>query len=280
MRRSLILGPVVAAALTVAGLSGVAQAGSDAGADAAPEPAATPTTVPGGMSLDQVLSMLTPEQIECLVTSMGGTDPNALDLNATMALLQQCGISLDQLMPGGGVTPAVPGVPGGVPSTAPGVPGTPAVPGALDPATVSAILAMLGLDVNSLACITAGVSGGVVTDDVGALPILQNCGLTLVGLLNGLAAVGSMATPGVTAPPLPPPLPGSTVPGVTAPGVTYDMMTQLFIDTFASMGMTLTPEQATCLAGQATSGIDTSDQAQILALLQSCNIDISQLLGG
>jgi hypothetical protein len=256
MRKIFILGTLAVTALA-GGATGVANA-SDA------EPNVTPTTVPFMPDLESVMSVLTPEQLVCIAQSMGGVD--TADPAAAMAALTECGVSMEQLMQiATGETPAT--VPGG--TTIPPAGATP------DAATIAAVLELLGIDATELACLS-GALAVPPADDTAALAVLTGCQISLTELLQSIVTVGSGDTP-------------ASVPAVTTvagtAAATGNPIADLLIEQFTSMGMTLTSEQATCLADQITSGsIDPAtigqDMTALTNLLTTCGIELTDLMGG
>lgn len=261
MRSCLITSVLAASVLSVgfAATAGAAESG-DGGE------VASPTTVP--FNLDAL--GLTPEQMNCLLSN--ATNPDMQDMTAMMDLMAQCGINPMDLV-SGATAPTAPGSPTTV------LDAVPAVPGAVDPAAAAAVLAMLGVDPEAADCIEAELlAADPLGDDNEALAILKACGLTLDDLLAGLvtanaAAAGASVTP--TLPGVP------TVPGVptTASGEAPGPLVQQLIDTVQTQyGITLTPDQATCLLDN-ISGLDPEDMNAMLSLMEQCGISLDQLGG-
>ena len=257
MRSTLITSVLAASVLSVgfAATAGATESG-DGGE------IATPTTVP--FNLDSL--GLTPEQMTCLMGS--ATNVDLQDMTAIMDLMTQCGINPMDLVTG--ATPTVPGVA----TTVFGA--VPTVPGAVDPVAAAAVLAMLGVDPATAKCIEDGLLSAISPgDDNEALAILQGCGLTLNGLLTGLVAVNAAAA-GASLPVVP------TVPGVptTLSGATPGPLVQQLIDTVQQQyGITLTPDQASCLLDN-ISTLDPEDMNAMLALMQQCGISLDDLAAG
>jgi hypothetical protein len=259
MRTTLITSVLAASVLTlgVAATAGASESGAGG-------QVATPTTVP--FNLDSL--NLTPEQMDCLFANSGNTDLQ--DMTAIMDLMTQCGINPLDLV-SGATTPTVPGIPTTSPGAVPTVPG-----GTLDPTAAASVLAMLGVDPSLAQCIQAGLAAAVSPgDDNEALVILQSCGLTLNELLAGLVAVNTLASGANTVIPSVP-----TVPGIpTTASATVSPIVQQLIDTVQTQyGVTLTPEQATCLLDN-ISGLDPEDVNAMLALMEQCGISLDQLGG-
>jgi hypothetical protein len=260
MRKTFILATIAVTALA-GGATGVANA-SDA------EPSATPTTVPFMPDLESVMSVLTPEQLVCIAQSMGGVD--TADPAAAMAALTECGVSMEQLMQiATGETPA---------TTVVGGTTTPPVGAPPDEATITAVLGLLGIDATDLACLS-GALAVPPADDTAALAILTGCQISLTELLQSIVTVGSGGN-AVSVPSVPS---VTTVVGTAA--ATGNPIADLLIEQFTSMGMTLTSEQATCLADQITSGtIDPAtigqDMTALTNLLTTCGIELTDLMGG
>ena len=111
-----------------------------------------------------------------------------------------------------------------------------------------------------------------MTDEGAAYNVLSTCGVALVDVLNGIASVAVGGAPVATTAPTPgvPTTLAAVTPTTAAGGA--DPMAQMVIDMFGSIGITLTAEQASCVSQQIAGGIDTSDQAQVLAVMQTCGI--------
>jgi hypothetical protein len=257
MRSTLITSILAASVLSVgfAATAGAAESGEGG-------EIATPTTVP--FNLDSL--GLTPDQMSCLMGS--ATNVDLQDMTAIMNLMTQCGINPMDIATA--ATPTVPGVATTVLSA------VPTVPGALDPAAAAAVLAMLGVDPATAKCIENGLLAAISPGDENeALAIVQTCGLTLNGLLTGLVAVNAAAA-GATLPAVP------TVPGVptTLSGATPGPLVQQLIDTVQQQyGITLTPDQASCLLDN-ISTLDPEDMNAMLALMQQCGISLDDLSPG
>jgi len=260
MRTSLFLVPLAAAGI-VAGAAGVAVA-----ADDAPVAAPPTTTIPAAADFEAVMQVLTPEQLVCIAQNMGTIDAN--DPMAAMAAMTQCGVTMDQLMQiaTGDVTG----------TTATTVAGTGAVTGTPDAATITAVLGLIGLDATDLSCIASSMAVPP-TDEGTAYNVLATCQISLAELLQGIVAANAGAAVGPATP--------TTVAPVGTTGSMGNTMADMLVQQFAAMGMTLTPEQGTCLADQITSqNLDltsiASDQVALMNLLSSCNIQLTDLMGG
>jgi hypothetical protein len=257
MRKSFILASLAVAALA-GGATGVANA-----ADV--EPGVTPTTVPGIPDLETVMSVLTPDQLLCIAQSMGSGDV-ASDPVAAMTALTECGVSMEQLMQiATGETPA-------------SVVGATTLPAGSTPdaATITAVLGLLGIDDADLACLS-GALAVPPADDNAALAVMTGCQISLTELLQSIVSVGTGGTAAPTVASV------TTVAGTAA--ATGNPIADLLIQQFSAMGMTLTNEQATCIADQITSGsIDPAtigqDMTALTELLTSCGIELTDLMGG
>ena len=105
---------------------------------------------------------------------------------------------------------------------------------------------------------------------------------TLDGLLSSFRLAGSSSTvPSVPAPApttaVPTPAPTTPAPAPTTPGVItggFAVLQQQLLDQF---GVTLTPEQGQCLA---TSNLEANNEAELLAVLLNCGIDVMNLPSG
>ncbi len=256
MRKTLIASSV--AALAVAGLAGGAVYA--AGDDAAPAAAPT-TTIPGS---DVFADMgLTPEQSDCLVANVGGVDMN--DLTALMELMTQCGISTDQLLQIGE---------GALETTLPGETATTtALPAEIDPATAAAALALFGLDQETIDCLVAEASAGT-PDDATAELAFFNCEVGMAQLLAGIIALDTAASGAA-------PADSATVTiAAEEPAVTSgNAMVDLLLEQLAAQGINLDAEQGQCLLDN-ISDLDPNDMSAMLAVFETCGIEIADLLPG
>ena len=263
MRRTLIFSALAASALTVGLAATVAQAGGGR------DPAVTPTTVPAIPELEDLSNLgITPEQSQCLIDNATATDTS--DLNALLALMTQCGI--DPMDIAGGLDPSVEPLDPAVitESTKPGESvGTEQV----DPVSVASVLAGLGLDQIDLQCIEDGLTTAVPGDDNAALTMLQGCGLTLSGLLAGLAGLDD--TVGAVDVPTVPSVGSPTTVGIAAgsQGAIVEQIQQMLIDQY---GIELTDEQVNCLVDNLGS-LDMNDMNTTVAVFESCGISLTDL---
>lgn len=255
MRKSAIFTALAAAGLVIGASAGALQAG-----DSASEPGAVPTTNPG---LDGLAEMgLTPEQSACLVANAGSLDMN--DMNSVMTIMTQCGIQLDDLTGAGTDTGTNNDL------TTPTV-GAPAV---VDPAMAQVVIANIGLTSADLACLDNGLDP-MPADDQAALAVMQNCGLSLTGLLIGLVLTGAGGQPE----PIDPTPTIAAAPTTVAQVSTGDPMVDFLQQQLASQGINLTTEQASCLVTSMGS-INSEDMTAILTLFEQCGISITDLMGG
>lgn len=255
MRRKLI-----ATSFSVAALVGVA--GGVAFASDADPAAAPPTTTPIDDMGDIFGDLgITSEQGQCLLDSMSEVDLS--DMSAMMTLIEQCGITMDQLL---NMDPSV--LDGEADPSAPTSAGEP-TPGAIDPAAAQAVLELLGVESADIACISDGLATAAPGDDNAALTVLQGCGLSLSELLGGLVAVDAVIVAGGTV---------STIAG--APGTedaTSTGMVDMLQDQLAAQGITLTDEQAQCILDN-ISQFDLDDMNSIVSVLETCGISLSDLV--
>ena len=255
-----------ALAATVLGLGGLAGFAGSAAASPPDEP----------IDIGAILDILTPEQFTCIAQEMMSVAEE--DLGAVMGVMEECGVTLDQLLevatgqatveesaPATGQTAVEEATPA---TTAPGT-GTP-LTGEPDADTITAVLEHFGIGSDDLTCIADGLAAATPGDDNAALLVLQECGLSLSTILEAMALTQGAPT-----------VPTTTIAGSDTPSATTgDMLTDLMISTFESMGMTITPEQAQCLGEAAMGGVDTTDMTAMMDLLGECGIEITDLLGG
>lgn len=253
MRKPAIFTAIAAASLVFGASAGVLQA-----SDSATEPGAVPTTIPG---LDGLAEMgLTPEQSACLVANAGSLDMN--DMNSVMTIMTQCGIQLDDLMGSGTET--------NNDLTTPTVD----APAVVDPATAQAVIANIGLTPADLTCLDNGLDPMPV-DDQAALVVMQNCGLSLTGLMIGLVITGAGGQPE----PIDPTPTVSAVPTTVGVGTGGNTLVDMLQQQLAAQGINLTTEQATCLFDNIGS-LNTEDMSAMVVVFEQCGINLTDLMGG
>lgn len=168
--------------------------------------------------------------------------------------------------------------------------GTPADQIPVEDALVVGLLFLVAPD--ALDCLARDLSSAPVSTDDAALAVLDSCGVSVASVVSGAEMAlstfgGSSATtlPAVTtlpstAPPVGPSTtaaaPPSTAPGGTSvPVVTgvplNDPAVGQIQELFADQGITLTAEQASCIAG-GLGTVDTDNMASMAVLLDSCQV--------
>jgi hypothetical protein len=256
MRRTLIATSLVA--LGLGGLAGGAAFASES--DGSP---ATPTTLAPGMDIFADMG-LTPEQGDCLVANVGSVDIN--DITALMDLMTQCGISVEQLAQiGTSATTTAPAT-GDTTSTAVEA----SVPVDIDATSAAAVLALLGLDQAAVDCLVEG-SIGAPLDDAGAEQVFVGCGVGPAQILEAIVALDSLAAAA----------PVESVVEIvaeSAPPVTSgNAMVDLLLEQLAAQGINLDPTQGQCLLDN-ISDFDPNDMSAMVAVFETCGIDIADLL--
>lgn len=254
MRTSAILTALAVSGLVIGASAGVLQAG-----DSASEPGAVPTTTPGMVDLGGI--SLTPEQSACLVSNAGSLDMN--DMNSVMVIMTQCGIQLDDLLAGGTDT----GTNNDLTASTLGAPGI------VDPAMAQTVIANIGLTPADLTCLDTGLDP-MPADDQAALAVMQNCGLSLTGLMIGLVITGA----GGQGAPVDPTPTIAGVPTSVAQVSTGNPMVDLLQQELANQGINLTSEQASCLVSS-MAAVNTEDMNAMLTLFEQCGISITDLMG-
>jgi hypothetical protein len=251
MRRTLI-----ASSFAVAALVGVAGGVTYAVESGSGRDPASPTTT---LDIEAVMSVLTPEQLGCLVQNMGSVD--AADTAAIFALLEECGISLEQLgdlAVGGGTAPADSVVPASEPA------GTPET---VDAATVAAVFELFGMDQTTVDCLVSASAAVAPGDEVAAESVFIDCGVGPAQILEGIVALDAAASGDTTT---------ATVAGAptTALDLAANPIAQVVQEQLAAAGITLTDEQISCLVDNIAS-YDPSDPSSVLPLLETCGIDVA-----
>jgi hypothetical protein len=269
MRKTLIASSL--AALTLAGLAGGAAYATESGASPA-----TPTSIVPGLDIFADMG-LTPEQGDCLVANIGSVDIN--DMTALMELMTQCGISTEQLLEIGQTATE---------SSLPAVTETSALeeappPAELDPVTVAAVFALLGLDQTAVDCLVAEAEAVAPADDATAEGVFVTCGVGPLQILEAIVALDAQA--GVVD------VPADTSTVTIAPPATVDVvgseptatsgnaMVDLLLEQLAAQGINLDAEQGQCLLDN-LSDFDPNDMASVLAVMETCGIDVTDLLTG
>jgi hypothetical protein len=254
MRKTLIASSL--AALALGGLAGGAAFASES--DRSPE---TPTTLAPGMDIFADMG-LTPDQGACLVTNVGSVDIN--DMTALMELMTECGISADQLAEIGSTMTTAPATDDSTAAVADSLPAD------IDPATASAVLALLGLDQTAVDCLVSGSIGAPLDDDA-AEQVFVGCGVGPAQVLEAIVALNTLA--GAAGPV------ESVVEVVSsAPPVTSgNAMVDLLLEQLAAQGINLDATQGQCLLDN-LSDFDPNDMAAMAAVFETCGIDIADLL--
>jgi hypothetical protein len=266
MRRTLIASSV--AALALVGLAG----GAVYAAESDSSPGAAPTTLAPGMEVFADMG-LTPEQAECLVANVGAVDMN--DLTALMALMTQCGISTEQLLQIGQTSDTTT-VPEGTVAASPE--STPPVE--LDSATVAAVFEVMGLDEATVDCLVEGASTAAPTDDQSAELVFLGCGVGPLAILDAIVALdaqsGAIVTEDLA-------VVEDTVTGSLEPPASVassgNAMVDLLLEQLAAQGINLDATQGQCILDN-ISDFDPNDMASVLSVLETCGIDIADLIPG
>jgi hypothetical protein len=269
MRKTLIASSV--AALTLAGLAGGGAYATESGAFPT-----IPTSEVPGVDIFADLG-LTSEQIDCLVSSIGSTDIS--DTAALMELFTQCGISIDELLQTGGTTES---------SIEPVVTETTALeappPAELDPEAVTAVFALFDLDQSAVDCLVGEAEAVAPTDDATAEGVFVTCGVGPLQLLEAIVALdalaGAIAAPVDTSTVTLEPPPTLDVAGTETTAVSSgNAMVDLLLEQLAAQGINLDAEQGQCLLDN-ISDFDPNDIDSVLAVMETCGIDLTDLLTG
>jgi hypothetical protein len=261
MRKTLIASSLAVVAL--GGLAGSIASASGSGAD----PAAPPDTTPGLDALSEL--GIDAEALQCIVENFGSAD--VTDMSAMTELIDQCGISLDQLMQllqiGDETVATVENVIGTVgEATATTEVGEATVPPDIDAATAAAALEALGLDEASVDCLVTEAATAT-PDDAGAGAAFDNCGVGPAQLLDAIVALDAAASGTDAAPP-------TTAVDDVVPTSAASSGSEAFdivIETLESAGIELEAEQEACLQ-ENVEGLDPTDITAITALLETCGI--------
>jgi hypothetical protein len=265
MRNTVIVSSLVVVAL--GGLAGGVASASESGA----VPAAASTTLPG---MDVFTDMgLTPEQGQCLVENIGSVDTD--DMTALFDVMDQCGISMEQLLEIGQMGEAT--LPDVVEATT-----TLAAPPssvAIDPAAATAALEQLGLDASALECLAAASTPSAPADDASAESVFGACGVGPLQVLEGILALHAAAggsTDGAATTLTPTTL--SVVTPATVPE-TGNAMVDILLQQLAAEGIILDAEQGQCLLDN-ISDLDPNDFTAIAGVMETCGIELSDLVPG
>jgi hypothetical protein len=150
----------------------------------------------------------------------------------------------------------------------------------LDAATAGSVLALLRLDQAALDCLVVESGTAVLTDDAAAEAVFTTCGVGPLQVLDAIlaldAAAGGVVDPGTGTPEGP----ATTVAG--SPSVTSGnaMVDQLLAELEAE-GISLSPEQGQCLLENIdVAEFDPDDVTGLVGLLETCGIDIGDLITG
>lgn len=229
---------------------------------------------------------------ETSVACVGASfEPFLSDDAATVAILQNCGVSVAALASGAGAVWARGQQAFEVaPSTTATAGGAPADQIPLEDALYVSLLFLVPPE--ALDCLASTAIAPTATDDE-ALGVLTSCGAAISSLVSGVLLA---LPPGEAGPPV---LGASTtVAAVTAPPIVSSPSTTIVASTavpggtsapvpsgvplddpavatiqqlFADQGITLSPEQAACIAG-GLGTVDTNNMASMAALLDSCQV--------
>jgi hypothetical protein len=267
MRNTVIASSLVVVAL--GGLAGGVASASDSGAS----PAAPSTTLPG---MDVFTDLgLTPEQGQCLVDNIGSVDTD--DMTALFDVMTQCGITMDQLLQiGEASATTLPAV------SAPSAPAVAVSSIAIDPASAAAALDQLGLDPVALECLAAASTPSAPADDAAAELIFEACGVGPLQVLEGILALHTAVGGGTTATTITPTTLTATTLSVATPATvteTGNAMVDILLQQLAAQGIILDPEQGQCLLDN-ISDIDPNDFTAIAAVLETCGIELSDIVPG
>jgi hypothetical protein len=249
---------VIASSLLVVALGGLAGGVASATAQAAPD-----TTLPG---MDVFTDLgLSGEQGQCLVDNIGSVDME--DMTALFEMMEQCGITMEQLMQIGEATATLPAVPEAT---------TAAV--TIDPASAAAALDALGLDAVAVECLAASTPSAPA-DDVAAEATFQACGVGAAQVLAGILALDAAAGGGTDV--TTDTLTASTL-AVRAPATvpeTGNVMLDILLQQLAADGIMLDAEQGQCLLDN-ISDFDPTDFTAMGAVLETCGIELSDIAPG
>jgi hypothetical protein len=269
MRTRLLVSSLAVAALT--GIAGGIASASDAGV----APAAPPPTVPG---LDIFADMgLTPEQTECLLTNISSVDTN--DMGATMDLMTECGITMEQLLQmGSASTETLPAE-----ESAP-VASAPPPPAEFDAATAGSVLGLLGLDQAALDCLVVEANASAPADDAAAEAVFTTCAVGPLQILDAIlaldAAAGGVVASDGTVPEEEEEAPATTVAG-SPPVTSGNAMVDALLTELAAEGIDLSPEQGQCLLENIDiAQFDPNDVTALVGIFETCGIDIADLITG
>jgi hypothetical protein len=258
MRRTVIATSL--AVVSLAGLAGGVAYATDPGAS----PAAPTTTAVVGLDVFSDLG-LTPEQAQCLVSSLGTVDMN--DMGAMMDLMTQCAITTDQLLQIGEQTGST--LPEEITTSVAG-----AVPTSeIDAEAAAAVLALFGLDKTAVDCLVGQAATLPPDDDAAAEVAFITCGVGPAQILAGVVALDAAAAGEVVADTT-----DTTVAGAP-PSTTGNAMLDFILAQLASRGINLDAEQGQCLLDN-ISDLDPTDAAASLDVFETCGIDITELVSG
>jgi hypothetical protein len=246
---------VIASSLVVVALVGVASASASGAAPGAP---AAPNTTLSGMDVLGDLGFTT-EQLQCVAENAGTIDITEL-LSSFTDVIEQCGLSIDQLLMFGD------GTPGTAEGEGSATDGEAASPSEIDAAGAAAALELLGLDEATVDCLVSEAAVGTA-DDQGAELALFNCEVGLGQLLAGIVALEAAASGTAS-------VATATVDRATAPDAPTS---NALLDTILEG---LDPEQAQCVR-EVAPDLELTDLAAIRDVVETCGINLFELvLGG
>ena len=185
-----------------------------------------------------------------------------------MALMTECGISTDQLLQIGqsAVTTTVA-------SDVVVASDAPLPPGTLDAATLATVFEIMGLDEATVDCLVEGeATAPSPTDDQSAEAVFIGCGVGPLLILDAIVALheqSGAATAEST----------TTVAGAPAPTAVSsgNPMVDLLLEQLAAQGIVLDATQGQCLLDN-IADFDPNDMASVISVLETCGIDIADLL--
>ena len=210
---------------------------------------------------------LTPEQGECLVANVGSVDMN--DLTALMDLMTQCGISTDQLLQIGQEPRR----------RRPWRPTSSwrrmrrCRPARSTPPRSPTVFEIMGLDEATVDCLVEGeATAPSPTDDQSAEAVFIGCGVGPLLILDAIVALHEQ-TGATTAESTTTVAGGAGDDGVSS----GNPMVDLLLEQLAAQGINLDATQGQCLLDN-IADFDPNDMASVIAVLETCGIDIADLL--
>jgi len=260
MRNTLIASSV--AAMAVVGLAG----GAVFAAESSGSPATPSTTLAPGMDIFADAG-ITQDQLLCIGSNAGSIDMS--DLAALTDIFAECGISLEQLMQiGQGVAPTTTGASDVVVASDEPVP-----PGTLDAATLATVFEIMGLDEATVDCLVEGeATAPSPTDDQSAEAVFIGCGVGPLLILDAIVALHEQS--GATTAESTTTVAGAQATTALSSG---NPMVDLLLEQLAAQGIVLDATQGQCLLDN-IADFDPNDMASVISVLETCGIDIADLL--